>query len=76
MLEIKHISELEKMMSPEAKKRAKEMYDKFYGIPFGHLEPVYCGPEGRAQAEGPDALKAYYEDGEKYLRLVDVNDFD
>ena len=75
MLEIKHISELEKKMSSEDKKRSKEMYDKFYGIPFGQLDPVYCGPEARARVKGPEALKAYYKEADKYLVEVDIEDF-
>jgi len=72
----KDISELEKKMTPEQKKKAKEMYDKYYGIPYGNKEPILCGPEGRAQAKGPEALKAYYADGEKYLVEVDLEDWD
>ena len=75
MLDIKHVSELEKKMSPENKKRAKELYDQFYGIPFGHLEPIYCGPEARAMAKGPKALKTYYREGKKYLVKIDIKDF-
>jgi len=74
MLEIKPISELEKLMTPEQKKKAKEMYDKYYGIPYGDKEPILCGPEGRAEAKG--TLKEYYEDGEKYLVEVDLEDWD
>jgi len=70
---IKHISELEKLMTPEQKKKAKEMYDKYYGIPYGDKKPILCGPEGRAQANG--TLDEYYKDGEKYLKEVDLKDF-
>ena len=75
-MEFRHIDELEKMMSPEQKKKAKEDYDKYYGIPFSHLEPTYCGPEARARAKGPEALKAYYDDGEKYLKEVNPDDLE
>jgi len=60
---MKHVSELEKSMTFEQKALAKVMYDKFYGIPFGHLEPVYCGPEARAREEGSEALETYYKEG-------------
>jgi len=75
MVVIRHISELEEMMTPEQKKKAKEMYDKYYGIPYGDKEPIYCGPEARAMAKEPEALKEYYKDGEKYLVEVDLEDF-
>jgi len=64
-MEIKHISELRKMMTPEQIKKSEEDYQKYYGIPYGHLEPVY------------PAIEATYEtSGEEYLTPVDLEDFD
>lgn len=62
-MEFRHISELEELMSDEQKAESKRMYDKYYGIPFGHLEPVMCGPCGDTN-------------GEEYLVEVDLEDFD
>ena len=67
-----NIEDLEKMMTDEQKKEARDLYEKYYGE-FKDVEPIYCGPEARAMAEGPEALRAYYKDCEKYLREVDLD---
>lgn len=59
---IRHVSELRKIMTDEQKKEADAMYDKYYGIPFGHLEPVMCTTSAD-------------DDGEDYLQYVDVDNW-
>jgi hypothetical protein len=75
-MKIKHISELEKMMTPEAKKISAELFKKYYTDLFGDCEPILCGPEGRAAAKGPEALKKYYEECEDYNKPIDMDDWD
>lgn len=67
-MEFMHIDELEKRMTPEQKKKAKEMYDKYYGIPFGHLEPVYPAIESTEEYKRTN--------GEEYLKKVNMEDWD
>lgn len=62
-IKFRHISELERLMTLEQKERSKQMYEKFYDKPFGKLDAVNCGPNE-------------LEDGEEYLKEVDLNDFE
>lgn len=57
----KDISELEKLMSDEEKIKARELYEKYFLKPFGDKEKILIISE---------------DDGEDYLREVDVNDFE
>ena len=56
------IKDLKKMMTEEQKKRAKEMYEKYSLNPFGDKKE--------------EILIISEDDGEDYLREVDINDFE
>ena len=62
-MKFRHVSELEDLMTDEQKAQSQRDYDKYYGIPFGHLEQVMCGPCGDA-------------DGEEYSNKVNLEDWD
>lgn len=40
-IEIRHVSEIEKEMTPEQKEQSKKMYDKFYGDEFGDSNDIF-----------------------------------
>lgn len=62
-MKFRHVSELEDLMTDEQKAQSQRDYDKHYGIPFGHLEPVRSGPcEDTAE--------------EEYLTKVNLEDWD
>ena len=67
--------EFYKTLSDEVKQRAKKLLDEI--CPWlNDSPPIYVGPEGRAMAEGPEALKKYYKEGEKYQREVDLDELE
>lgn len=68
-------AEFEASLTPEERAKAKAEYDQIMA-PFAGQEPLLCGPEGRAATEGPEALTAYYKEGETYMRKVAICDFD
>lgn len=69
--EFKHVSELEKMMTKEQKEKAREDFEKYYLIPFGDKEEIFCGPE-RFRRNGCQCEECL-DDGEKYLKKVDLD---
>ena len=69
--------EFEASLSPEVKERCKKAFEGFKqemlskGIDMS--KPLLCGPEARAWANGTQ--DQYYKDNEKYLRKVNLKDF-
>ena len=61
ILEFMHIDELALLMTEEQKKKARLDYEKYFLEPYGDQEPVWCTSD---------------DDGEDYLRYVDLEDFD
>ena len=61
--EFKDIKELDKILTPEQKRKAKKDFKKYYLDPFGKSEPVMCTPEIESN-------------GEEYLVEVNLEDFD
>lgn len=61
-MKIIDVKELGEMMTPEQKEESAKNFKKFYTDPFGESEPVMCTSHED-------------DDGEKYLRKVNVADF-
>lgn len=60
-MEFRKFSELFSNIGEESRKEAKANYDKFYGKPFGHVDPILCSSS---------------DDGEDFLTKVIVPDFE
>ena len=67
---MKSIEQLRASMSKRQKRNADRMYKKAMKGLDG--PPIFCGPEARAMAEGPEALKAYYADCSEWLKPIDL----
>ncbi|MFA5583030.1 MAG: hypothetical protein WDA09_02355 [Bacteriovoracaceae bacterium] len=59
-MEFKNIRELVQLMNTEQKTEARKNFERFYEKPFGNVEPILCSST----------------DGEEFLTLVNVNDFE
>lgn len=77
LLKMQTYEEFEASLSPEVKERCKKAFEGFKqemlskGIDMS--KPLLCGPEARAWANGTQ--DQYYKDNEKYLRKVNLKDF-
>ena len=53
---IRHISELEDIMTEEQKEESKKLYNSIMG-PYEGLEPIYCGPQARGEIDNTDHMQ-------------------
>ena len=74
-IKMQSYADFEASLSPEVRANAKAECDAIMA-PFEGQEPLLCGPEGRAAAEGPEALAAYYKEGGTHLRKVPLWDWE
>jgi hypothetical protein len=63
-LYFKDINDLKSLMSYEQKIMAQQNYDYYFFKRFGNLEPI------------SPINEQFVDDGEHFLRVIDLNDFD